>query len=351
MNPDRRIRLKDIAAEANLSVSAVSMALKNDQTMSSRTVERVKQLAEDMGYKPDPALSALSAYRSKLRVQHQFSVIGLVTNWTEKDLWTSQARQKQVIQGAEKRALQLGFSLQHFWAREPGVSNKRFSQILRARGIRGLILAPFENNDDELDLEWNQFSVVTISRPSRYTLFHHVVQNHYMDMLLCWKKILDRGYRRVGLVVQKKIDMRWSNQWDAAHIFSQQQSGSVEDMIPVLRVEGEDDLDTIRGWLRDYRPQVVISRCHHFLEAVRLEGLKIPDDIAYISLNVNEDIADATGISHRRDLLGAMAVDVLNSLLQRNHTGPDEVPHGTQIDGIWHEGSTLPPLVQPVRSV
>ena len=345
MNPPSRIRLKDIAKEAGLSLSAVSMALKNDPSMSPKTIERVKQLAKKMGYMPDPALSALSAYRSKLRIQNKFSVLGLVTNWSKRDSWSGIANQKEVIRGAEERALQLGYSLQPFWAREDGASPKRFSQILRARGIRGLILAPFENNDDKLDLEWKHFSVVTISRLSQYTLFHHVVQNHYMDMLKCWEKLSERGYSRVGLVVQSELDIRWSYQWDAAHIFSQTQRVSSEDVIPVLRVEGENDHDAIRAWLRKHRPHVVISRCHHFLEAVKQEGLRIPQDIAYISLNLNDDIENATGIRHRRDMLGAMAVDVLNSLLQRNHKGPDDVSLGTQVDGIWQEGATLPEKV------
>ena len=342
MEPANRIRLKDIAKKAQLSVSAVSMALKNDPAMSAKTVSRVKQLAEEMGYTPDPALSALSAYRSKLRVQHQFSVLGLITNWSHRDSWSGQARQKEVIRGAKERALELGYSLQEFWAKEPGVSAKRFSQILRARGIRGLILAPFEDNDDKLELDWNHFSVVTISRPSQYTLFHHVVQNPYMDMLLCWGKLSERGYKRVGLVVQKDIDLRWSHQWEAAHIFSQQQLAASEELIPVLEVEGDDDFDAIRAWLRKHRPQVVIGRSHHLLQAAKLEGLRIPEDIAYISLNVNEDLENFTGIRHRRDILGAMAVDVLNSLLQRNHKGSNEVSLGTQVDGTWQEGNTLP---------
>lgn len=344
MNSESRIRLKDVAKKARLSVSAVSMALKNDRSMARSTVERVKKIAHEMGYSPDPALSALSAYRSRLRVQNHFSVLGLITNWREREGWSGQPQQQEVIRGAKERALELGYTLQEFWAQEQGVSSKRFNQILRSRGIRGLILAPFENNDDGLELDWNQFSVVTISRPSRFTQFHHVVQNHYMDMILCWRKLSERGYQRVGLVVQNEIDVRWSYQWDAAHLLSQTHSVPTEDRIPVLRVEGEDDHELIRQWIKEHRPQVVVSRCHHFLEVIKREGLRIPDDMAYISLNVNEDIENATGIRHRRDLLGATAVDVLNSLLHRNHKGPNEVSLGTQVDGIWHEGTTLPPL-------
>jgi DNA-binding LacI/PurR family transcriptional regulator len=80
----KRVRLKDIAKVANLSVSAVSMALNNDTSMSKQTIERVKRIASEMGYAPDPALAALSAYRSKRKIHTHYSVIGMVTNWSTK---------------------------------------------------------------------------------------------------------------------------------------------------------------------------------------------------------------------------------------------------------------------------
>jgi hypothetical protein len=42
--------------------------------------------------------------------------------------------------------------------------------------------------------------------------------------------------------------------------------------------------------------------------------------------------------------MGATAVDVLNSLLQRNQRGPLDVPIGTQVDGSWRKGFSLPPI-------
>ncbi len=342
---EKRVRLKDIAKEARLSVSAVSMALNNDVTMSDRTIERVKGVAREMGYVPDPALSALSAYRTKLKVHTHFSVIGMVTNWRTRDGWSGKANQKEVIRGAKERAMDLGYTLQVFWAREEGASPKRFSQILRARGIRGIILAPFEDNDEALDMDWNQFSVVTISRPSRYTSFHHVVQNPYMDLLNCWDKLRERGSSRVGLVLQDDIASRWSYQWEAAHLFSSTLGVPERDRIPTLRLDGVNDGIAIKEWLEKHRPQAVISRCKSFLDVARSLGLRIPEDLGYVTLNANNDIPSAAGIRHRRDALGAMAVDVLNSLLHRNHTGFQDVSVGTQIDGIWQDGETLPALI------
>jgi len=234
--PPQRVRLKYIAEKAHLSLSAVSMALRNDATIAAETAKRVREIAKQMGYVPDPALSALSAYRSKLRVHTHNSVIALVTNWATRDAWSGKANQQEVIRGAKERAEQLGYSLQLFWAKEEGMSEKRFSQVLRSRGVKGLILAPLENNDDSLDLEWKHFSVVTISRPSRYTAFHHVVQNHYMDMINCWNKVAEKGYRRVGLVLQDDIAARWSYQWDADHLIESSELAPESSDIPILRI-------------------------------------------------------------------------------------------------------------------
>jgi len=37
-----------------------------------------------------------------------------------------------------------------------------------------------------------------------------------------------------------------------------------------------------------------------------------------------------------------MAVDALNSLLHRNFTGFNNISVGTQVDGVWKDGKTLP---------
>jgi len=196
-----------------------------------------------------------------------------------------------------------------------------------------------------MDLDWKHFSVVTISRPSRYTAFHHVVQNHYMDLLNCWEKLIERGYRRVGLVLQDEIASRWSYQWEAAHLVSAKMHALEEHVIPPLRVRSPNEVREIRKWLREYRPQAVINRCNHFMEAAEAEGISIPKEMGYVSLDTGEDAPNAVGIHYRRDALGAAAVDVLSSLLHRNHTGPLDISVGTQIDGDWQEGDTLPPLV------
>lgn len=343
----KRPTLKDIAQRARLSVAAVSMALRNHSSIPKRTQERVRKIADQIRYTPDPALSALAAHRNNLRVHSNFSVIGLISNWKERDAWTRLQSAKEVIEGAKNRALELGFTLQHLWAGEDGLSPKRFSQILKARGIRGIILVPFEEYEDSFELDWDAFSVVTIEKPSRYPYFHHIMQNQYSDYLLCWEKLRSRGYTRVGLVVRSDLADRASHQWEAAHSYAQSQTESRLDPIPILSLGKSQKADTIHTWLHRYRPQAVISRCDYFFEAAEAEGIEVPEDVAYVSLNISDDRSGVSGIYQHRNIMGATAIDVLNSLLQRNQRGPNEVSIGTQINGSWRKGDTLPSIQSP----
>jgi len=348
MPPPKRVTLKDVAKAADISLAAVSMALRNHPSLPEKTIARVKRIAATLGYVPDPALCALAAHRSRLSSPKGYSVIGLVSNWEARDAWSCHPSARQVIAGASERAQSLGYSVQHFWAREDGASPARFNAILKARGIRGLILAPFAKPDDTIDLEWENFAVVTLERSPHYPLFHHVVPNHYADLMLCWDHLRLRGYTRIGLVVRKDLAVRWTHQWEAAHSYAQTLVTARIDRIPTLELEGGDRVAQIRAWLRKYRPEAVINRSEEFHAAIREEGLRIPDDLGYVGLNVVDDLLpNASGIVQPRTTMGATAVDMLNNLLLHNQRGFQPVALGTQIDGQWRDGDTLRTISAP----
>lgn len=343
MSWQQRTTLKDIALHTKLSVAAVSLALRNHPSISAATTVRVKAAAAELKYVPDPGLSALAAHRNRLKVYRDFSIIALVSNWATRDAWTKRPSAKQAIEGATTRARTLGYSLQHFWAREQGASAKRFSQILQSRGIRGIVLAPFESPDDRLELDWSEFAVVTLERPAHYTFFHHVVPNHFAGMLLAWEQLRARGYTRIGIIVWTDLAERASHQWEAGYAYLQSRTLELN-RVSALVLERDDPVAQIRSWLRRERPEVVISRSDGFFEAVKLEGIKIPRDVGYASLNVTDDQPNSSGIQQHRHAMGEFAIDVLNSLLQSNQRGFHAIPHGTHVDGTWHEGKTLRPL-------
>jgi LacI family transcriptional regulator len=343
MAPERnRATQKDIAIRAGLSIAAVSMALKNHPSLPKQTIERVKEIAKTLKYAPDSALSALVAHRNRIRIRNDFSVIGLISNWSIPNEWSELSSAQEVIQGAKERAMELGYNLQHLHVESSGAKGVRLNQILKARGIRGLILAPFQHYQDTIDLECEDFSVVTIEKATKYPNFHHIIPNQFDDLMLCWEKLHERGYKRVGLVVMSDLAERWHHQWEAAHNYASAQFESAPAPIPILKLDKSNQTDRISSWLREHRPQAVISRCDRFFEAAKQEKLRVPEDIGYVSLNISDDRPGASGIDQNRKTMGSIAVDALNSLLLRNQRGQQDVATGTLVDGTWHEGDTLP---------
>lgn len=337
----RRTTLKDIARRTRLSLSAVSLALRKPGALPATTVARVQRAAAALAYVPDPALSALSAYRSRQRVRRNFSVIALVSDWQGRNDWLRRPAAQTLWSGAAARATALGYTLQHLWAREGGVTPARFSQMLQARGIRGLILAPFEQPEARFELAWENFAVVTIERPARYTRFHHVVPNYYADMLLAWSQLRQRGYRRIGLALDVELAVRSAHQWEASHRYQQSVAPRGTVAVPTLVNRPHDASDRTVAWVRRHRPDAIVSRSEAVLPALLAAGLRVPADVGYVSLNVLDDAPGVSGILQPRAVMGAAAVDALNSLLLVSQRGPGAHAIGTHVDGEWHEGRTL----------
>ena len=60
-----RVILKQVAAAAGVHVSTAWRALKNDTYVEPAKRVRIRAKAKEMGYAPDPMLTALSHYRRK----------------------------------------------------------------------------------------------------------------------------------------------------------------------------------------------------------------------------------------------------------------------------------------------
>jgi LacI family transcriptional regulator len=339
-----RVTIKDVAAASGFSIATVSMALRNHPGFPASTVETIKRTASTLGYRPDPALSALSAYRNKVKGKSGFSSVVLVSNWDTAEGWRALPTARSLEAGIRQRAFELGYEVQHMWARRDGASVQRFASVLLNRGLRGLILAPFQFPDESFDLPWSEFSVVTVERPLKYPLLHHVCSNSHADMRLVWQQARARGYCRIGLVIERLSAERVDHQWDSAHLYEQSLSTKRSERVPTLYVNHTGDLvGEISGWISRFKPDLIISRRAEVHVAATQLGLRIPRDLGYISLNTLDDRPRCSGIVQNRSAMGGIAMDLLNSLLMRSYRGFNEACQSTYVDSNWMDGNTTRP--------
>src|SRR5438128_7703876 len=64
---ERRVTQQEVARRARVHRTTVSLALSDSPRIPAKTKARIKRIAQELGYAPDPMLTALIAYRSQRR--------------------------------------------------------------------------------------------------------------------------------------------------------------------------------------------------------------------------------------------------------------------------------------------
>ena len=123
----RKITLKDIAAEAGLSTTAVSKALNNKGSTSVETQERVRKIANRLGYRPNQVAKSLKNNCTK--------TIGLVVADSSHSFLGS------VIKGAQEEAAQYGYNIILANTNRNRETEKKAINLLLEKRIDGLLLA------------------------------------------------------------------------------------------------------------------------------------------------------------------------------------------------------------------
>ncbi|AHF94431.1 hypothetical protein OPIT5_15715 [Opitutaceae bacterium TAV5] len=345
------VTMRDIARAARVSASTVSKSLANKPDVSAATRQRVLRACRKLGYKPNPLVAALMQIR-RCRgggaAGHPGLTLAFVTAFPEADGWRRHPSPifRQMHAGALARASEHNYRLEHFWLHQDGMSNRRFGEMLRARGIPGLLLAPVPSTQITLDLAWSAFSVVVLGLTPTTNRFHRVTTDYYQGMRLALDECARRGYRRPGLAVRRETSERLERRWEAAFLLGQAGTGTGKRR-PHLRppaplIVDAWTSDAVLAWLDRERPDVIVGPVLGPLETIiRESGRMIPGDIGMAGLLVPAAGDRLSGIVQNGERLGSVAVDQLISQIQRNETGVPAHPVTHTMPGCWNHGSTL----------
>jgi LacI family transcriptional regulator len=348
-----RATLRDIARQAGCHYSTVSLALRNHPRIAPETRARVQQVATALGYRPDAMLAALNAYRLLKRPLPTRSTLAWITNYPTRDLWRHSTCKCNYHEGARRRAEERGYRLEHFWLREPGMTGRRMSAILRARGIQGVLLAP-QQQPGVIDLDWADFSAVTIGYTLRHPRLHNVYHHHYRSMGQLLDELALRDYRRPGLVEIQEQNDRVEGIWLAAYL-AHGWSAHAPAPRPVPLLLPDWNEAAFHDWFEREQPDVIVSKLPIVAAALRAAGRRVPEDVGVALHSLIEETAphECAGMTKSSLQVGQMAVDLLVDMIHRNERGVPELPHQLMIDGTWNEGHTLRPRVaapEPIRS-
>jgi LacI family transcriptional regulator len=276
------------------------------------------------------------------RVHPVQASLGFITAWPTRDGWRSAENHRRFHFGARARARELGYDLEEFWLCEPGMTPRRMTNILRARGIQGLVLQSLPVSDGHLSLGWENFACVTKGLTLTQPLLHRVVSSHYEDMQLVIGHLIPRGYNRIGLVLGEALCHRVNNAWLAAFLVYQNTLAPFHRLPPLILRE-EPSFDLFARWIRESRPDVILFSDQPVQDWIRQLGMHVPEDIGFVNLNWSSSLAPMAGLDSEVEALGAAAIDLLVGQLGAHEFGIPRLEKIVTVKGRWVPGTTIRP--------
>lgn len=339
----RPITMKTIAIQAGVTQATVSMCLANSPRIPPTTRRRIQALADQLGYRPNPYVSALMRIRRQGLPRREHPVLALVNGLDAEQGWreTTSLTVRQMREGAIERAEMRGYRPVEFWLHRDGMSASRFGSMLHHRGIRGLLLGPLLVGAPPPALAWENFSAVRLGVPLPSLTITSVCNDHFFSSLQIARECYRRGYQRPGLLLLRQHRQHFHARWDGGLFVGRHLMPKFR-QAKTLVLEDWDHLGPIAAWLEKEQPDVIISPGSDVLLAhLQKLGLSLPRDLGLASLALPERGHFCSGIWQNGRLLGATAIDSIIDMLERNERGLPEQTRAIMVEGVWNEGQTL----------
>jgi DNA-binding LacI/PurR family transcriptional regulator len=334
----RQCRMQDIADRGGVSRMTVSLALRNDPRLAEKTRLRIQRLAEQMGYRPNPLVSALMTNLREGRKTGQKVRIGFVAH----DRFRKVAALRPFMEGAARRAEELGYHIERFWIGRDGAGARQLSRILYTRGVSGILLSPLYEPEATLEFDWSLFAVGAIGYSMQSPGLHRAVNHHLHSMSLAVRQLHQAGYRRISLALPQSQDVRVEHNWLAGFLM-QQHLFSDPPSYPAVLLAHEWNESVFSRWFLEHRPDAVISIQLEVLDWLKRLKVDVPGDTGFVHLNWEPEYGPIAGVNQRSDLVGAAALELVVNQLHCNERGVPIHPRVVLIEGEWVEGTTVAP--------
>ncbi len=301
----KRINQRDIARLAGVDVSTVSLALNQHPRIPSATRERVKALAQSLGYVPDPALAGLAAQR--FRSARDPVLLGCLR------MRAASADQEEGCyrRGMERRCCELGYQLKviEWW---PGMKAASIVARVHEARVRGLLVS---QSAFSIPAGWTNVAPLPVMRCG-------LLLDEEGDMVaadlaaavrLCVQR-LGRQHQRLLLALRR--DDAWASYQEllAAALLCQHTLGMDRLRVVEYRAGSEESL---RQAVCNCQPTVVVVLDDWSRKAVLGHIGRLP----VVTLHTLPPWGDQCGVDLQLELIGAAAVDFLEMRIRHPQAG------------------------------
>lgn len=344
-----KVTLQDVAEKAGVSVSTASRSLTGAVSIAQTTRARVRLAAEALGYRYNPLLGEVMRSTRRRGANPYLGTLAYLTPFDDVKEWRATPTLCRHWSAARDQAALFGFAVSEFALTSHGMTARRLGEILRARGITGILLAAFPKEPFELVLPWEHFATVPVGHMVQQPQLDCVVSDHTQAVLLAGRKLAARGYRRIGLAIENYQNLITNRGWANGYAALPVENPALAAIPPFLpekltapafvewvRANAVDCVLTLSTFRNEPNPM------RAWLAAA---GLNCPGDIGLISLDVTVATSTWAGIDQNSDEIGKAAVDLVVSKIRAGERGIPRVRRSLLVHCHWREGDSVRPAV------
>jgi len=318
----KKTTIKDIAKAADVSATAVSMAMNNKPGVSQKTRRKIQKIAEKLQYSPNFIARSLISNRSY--------TIGFILNSITDPFFPELAK------GIEEYANKQGYNLLLCNTKRDLQTEKKSIDMLRSKGVDGIILATVLKDDPNIvPLIEDEFPFVLINRhsmnPDLKNKTSYVVLDNFRGGYMGMEHLYRLGHDRIA-VITGNVNTSTAILRTEGSIKALSDYGAKMDR--ELIVEGRFQRQiayeaAIKLIAMEAPPTAYFAQDDYMAigirEALFEKGLRIPEDVALMGFDDTEIASfagiDLTTISQNKYEMGAMGAKILIEKIEKNSTG------------------------------
>lgn len=337
--------MQTIADRVGVSKNAVSLALKNDRSISKGTKEKILKVASELGYQRNHVLGEVMSQMRKRGSDTMLATIALINGNNDPKAFRSHPTIPYYVSGCSERARMLGYGVDPLWLHDESITARRWIEILETRGIRGVVIIGLmkENRIPEHFIPVvERFPVVVTGVRTRAPSLPFSCVDHYILALRAFEKAIALGYRRPALVLDSVIDDLVEHRFSAGYYTGQKELPVKRQLRPFYQVAAaRKDPGLFEKWLEKEAPDVIFTLYNEVRDWVESAGLQVPADIGLIQLEWRSSHANWAGMNQHNDIVGQKAFDMLLGMIHRGEVGIPEFPSASLVGPTWIHGKTV----------
>lgn len=285
----RRTSLKDLADKLGVSIATVSRALRNSHEVGEEMTQKVKKLAKELNYRPNPFAQSLRKEAPR--------VIGVIVPNLVTHYYAA------VLDGIEDYASKLGYSVISSNSHE---DHKREAQALDNflnMHVEGIIACLAQDTTDYSHFEQlHEMGVplVFFARCCLEDMFSQVVGNGDVAAQEATQHMIETGSRRVAFIGgPNHLDMVRRRKHGYLEALRENRIPIDRDLVVCNKIDFDVARNATLRLLEGENPPDAILAFNDIItyaafDAIKSKGLRIPEDVAIIGFTDGDTAAFVT---------------------------------------------------------